>query len=400
MVQPLFVILICLTLAYLTSELLRQLGLPRVVGQISAGLILGIGAVRSYLFNSESLDILSFLANLGIILMFYYVGLETNFKAFAKNLKGSILISIFNTSLPLIIGFLLMRYLFKFDTLPSLIVGISLSVSAQSISIDILEELKMLKSKLGNFIVSAGAVDDSIELMMVTVLLAVFHSAIASSTVQKLILDTLVFILFIIIARLLFIPYTLKFFVREKSSTSRFMVSMIIVLLIASLSEFLGMGLFIGAIIAGVIVRQTIFKEVTLPNWEEHDIARSTHIIAFGFLIPLFFVYIGLNTDVNLVLPNLPLIFLFVLIATVGTVGGTILAVKLNHGSFREGLLVGWGLNPKGDVELAIITLALNFSIITQTIFTSLVMMILVTTIISPIVFKYLVSEYRIRQSA
>ena len=88
------------------------------------------------------------------------------------------------------------------------------------------------------------------------------------------------------------------------------------------------------------------------------------------------------------------------LIATVGTVGGTILAVKLNHGSFKEGLLVGWGLNPKGDVELAIITLALNFSIITQTIFTSLVMMILVTTIISPIVFKYLVSKYRIRQGA
>ncbi|MDP3918318.1 MAG: cation:proton antiporter [Nanoarchaeota archaeon] len=398
MIQPLLVILICLLFAYILSELSKRLGLPRVVGQIAAGLILSIAIIKSFLFSVESLAILSFLANLGIILLFYYVGLETNFKVFTKNIKSSVIISVFNTLLPLILGFVLMRYFFNFEILPSLIVGISLSVSAQSVSIDILDELKLLKTKLGNMIVSAGAVDDTLELILVTMLLAVFNTAVSNLTITRLIIDSSIFILFIVFARLFLIPYSLKLFDREKSSTSRFMGSMIIVLLIASLSDFLGIGVFIGAIIAGVIVRQTIFKEVTIPNWEQHDIAKSTHIIAFGFLIPLFFVFVGVNTAINLILPNLMWIALFICIATVGTVGGTILAVKLNKGSFKEGMLLGWGLNPKGDIELAIIAMALNFSIITQSIYTSLVVMVLFTTIISPVIFKYLVKKYNVKK--
>lgn len=392
--QTLLVIFICLVIAYLLSELSRSLGLPRVIGQVTAGFILSIGVIKSHLFSADSLEALTFLSKLGIILLFYYVGLETNFKAFTKNIKKSVMISIFNTSLPLILGYAVTRYVLGFEMLTSLIVGVSLSVSAQSVSIDILEELKILKTKLGGLIVSAGAIDDTIELLMVTILLSIFHSAISNLTVSKLILDIFIFITVIILIKLVFLPYTLKLFDREHSSTSRFMGSIIIVLLMASLSEFLGLGLMIGAIIAGIIVRQTIFKEVNIPDWEEHDIARSTHIIAFGFLIPLFFVSIGLNTNLSMIMPNLDIIGLFLLIATIGTVGGTIIATKLGGGKFKEGAILGWGLNPKGDVELVIMSLALEYLIITQQIYTALVITSIVTTIMSPIIFKQLLSRY------
>ncbi|MBU1111880.1 MAG: cation:proton antiporter [archaeon] len=393
MVSTLVVILISLAFAYLLSEISKKIGLPRVVGQIIAGIILGIGLIKSYLFTPDNLDILAFLANLGIILLFYYVGLETNFKVLTKNAKKSILISLFNTSLPLILGFIVMRFIFNFDIIASIIVGVALSVSAQSVSIDLLEELKMLKSKLGSTIISAGAVDDAIELILVSILLSFFHIVISNLTPLRLMLDITIFIAIIVAARLWFLPFALKFFDRENSSTARFMGSLIIVLIIASLAEYLGVGTLIGAMVAGIIIRQTIFKEESIPNWEEHDMARSIHIIAFGFLIPLFFVWIGVNTDLSVLIENIWFIILLVLIAVVGTVGGTALAIKLNKGTWKEGFILGWGLNPKGDIELVIVALALEAGIITGSIFTSLVAMALITTIISPIVFKMLVSK-------
>ena len=391
MTQPLLTILICLILAYLLAELFKKFSLPRVVGQIIAGLILSIGFIKTILFDQNSLQILDFLANLGLIFLFYYVGLENNFRSFTSNIKKSIMISIFNTFLPFIAGYLLTRYLLHLDIVPSIIVGVSLSVSAQSVSVDLLEEMKMLKSKLGNLIVTAGAVDDIIELLLVTSLLGIFYSTITHLSVLSLLFDIIIFVAVLTVAKLLFVPYTLKFFDLEKSSTSRFMLSTMIVLGIALLSEYLGLGLFIGAIAAGIIVRQVISKDSIRPNWEEHDIAKSTHIIAFGFLLPLFFIKTGINTDLQLIIPNLKLIIGFVAIALIGTVGGTIIATILNGGTFKEGVILGFGLSPKGDVELALITLALDNSIITHQMFTSLVIMSLLTTILAPIIFKKLV---------
>src|SRR3989344_4443863 len=247
MVSVLLMVLICLLLAYLLAEAFKQLGLPRVVGQILAGLILGIGSFKSYIFGAENMEVLSFLANLGIILLFYYIGLETNFLAFTQNMRKSFLISVFNTSLPFIMGYFAMHIFFGASALVSVIVGISLSVSAQAVSVDLLEELKMLKSKIGNLIVTAGAVDDVVELVMISVLLSVLHIAVTNFTVDRLLLDMGFFLLLIVLAKLWVVPWTLKLFNRENSSTARFTGAMIIVLLIASLAEYLSVGAMIGA---------------------------------------------------------------------------------------------------------------------------------------------------------
>lgn len=394
MVSPFIMILVALLLAFAISEFLkRTLGIPRVVGQVGSGLILGVAGIKSFLFGQENMDVLSFLANLGIVLLFYYVGLETNLSVFKKNIKKSLSISLVNTTLPLIIGFVVMRYIFDFSTIVSMIIGVALSVSAQSISLGFLEELKLTKSRIGNTIISAGAVDDFIELVLVSILLSFFQLTIIDAPHLNLVLGLFLFLVLVAIARLWFIPFTLNFFDQEKSSTARFTGALLIVFLIASLSELLGMGFIIGAMIAGIIVRQTIFKDVHIPNWEEHDIARSIHILAFGFLIPLFFVWVGLNTEIASLGKNLFFVITLIVIALLGTVGGTALAVRLNKGSWREGMMIGWGLTPKGDVELGIATLALTAGIITPAIFTALVVMALFTTLISPMIFKYLVTH-------
>ncbi|MBW3014164.1 cation:proton antiporter [Candidatus Woesearchaeota archaeon] len=395
MVSALVMVLIALALAYLLSEFFRWFGMPRVVGQICAGLFLGFGTLRLILFHDENLKVLHFLSNLGIILLFYYIGLEMNVKSISKYAKKTLVISLFKALFPFLLGYLIMRYAFNFSNLASIIIGVSLSAGAQSVTIDLLDELKMLKSRIGSMIISIGVITDIIELLIVGVLLAMFEAATNKLAFPKFLLFIAVFFFFIIAARIWFIPYTLRLFDREKSSTSRFMGAMIIVLLVVALSEFLGIGALVGALVAGIIIRQTIFKEVSIPDWEEHDIARSIHIIAFGFLIPLFFVWIGLNTDLSLIISNYIYTILFIAIAIIGVIGGTWIAVLLSKGTSKEGVILGWGLSPKGDIGFVVGALALEANLINPQIFSSLIIMAMIITIVSPIVFKKLMINSR-----
>src|SRR3989338_7326147 len=155
MVNTLFATLVALVLAYLLSEIFRHFNIPRVIGQILAGIILGIPILKSYFFNEEITSAFLFISNIGIILLFFFIGLEISPRDFKKNFKESSLIAIFNTLIPLVTGFLVGRFFFDFSTITSLIIGITLSVSSQAISLDILEELNLLKSKVGNLIISA-----------------------------------------------------------------------------------------------------------------------------------------------------------------------------------------------------------------------------------------------------
>jgi len=162
-----------------------------------------------------------------------------------------------------------------------------------------------------------------------------------------------------------------------------------------SFTEFLGIGAIIGALAAGIIIRQTIYKDISIPDYEERDIARSIHVIAFGFLIPLFFVWVGLNTNIGLITQHYAAVLIFTLIAFVGVIGGVILGVLSVKGKLKEGIVLGFGLSPKGDIGFVLGALALETGIITDQIFTSLVLMALVVTIVSTIVFKKMVlSKY------
>jgi len=395
MVNILFVVFIALLLAYLISEVFRHFGLPKVIGQILAGIILGIPIIKSKLFTNEVLSVFSFITNIGVILLFFFVGLEINLKQFKKNFKESSLIAIFNTLVPLATGFLAGKFLFHLSSITSLILGISISVSSQAISFDILEEIRLLKSRIGNLIIAAGTIDDVFELLLISFILIVFHSAaLGQLSFQKLIFDILVFVAIVIIARILLIPFALKVFEKEKSKSTLFMGALIIVLLMSYLSELFGIGSLIGALIAGVLVRQTLLTGEDRKPWRKNEISHSIHIVSFGFLIPLFFVNVGLSTSISTLPSSILLIFVFVIIDVLGTLIGTIIGVLLSKGTLTEGLIVGWGVMPKGDTELVIATLALSNGLIGIDIFTAIITIALFSTFLAPIVFRHLIKKH------
>ncbi len=394
MANPILAILIALILAFLVSEIFRYFKLPRVIGQILAGILLGIPIIKSTIFTKDVTDIFLFITNIGMILLFFFVGLEINLKSFRKNFKESSLIAIFNTLLPLTIGFLVAKYIFNFDNIVSLILGVSVSVSSQSISLDILEELKFLKSKIGNLIIISGTVDDVFELLLIGILLVFFHSVtLEQPSIYKSVFGMLIFIIIVIISKILLVPFAMRIFEKEKSKSTLFMGSLIIVFLISYLSELFGFGSFIGALIAGMLIRQTLLIGEDRKPWRINEISHTIHMISFGFLVPLFFVNVGLNTNIATISSSFLLIFVFIIIDIAGTLAGTIIGVLLSKGTFSDGIIVGWGVIPKGDTELAIATLALNNGLINIEIFTVIITVAIFSTFVAPIIFKLLINK-------
>lgn len=392
MVSPLVVLLIVLASSYIISTLFRQVGLPRVVGYLITGLVLG--HYGSALFAGMTGNVISFLADLGVIFLFFYVGLEMDVRAFTNNLERGFLISALNTALPFLGGFLFM-YGLGYDTFTNILVGAALAVSAQSVTADLLEELNMLKGRIGNIILSAGAVDDMLESVVIAAVLSMMHLATSKAKLAELGINIVLFLTFIVALHLWIIPIVLRLFDITRSRAARFTGAIVIVLLIATVAQWLGLGLLIGAIIAGMVTRHIIKKDMVVPDWEEHDIAQSIHTIAFGFLVPIFFVYAGVQTDISSALQDAPLILALVAITTIGSIVGTYVALRLTHGSWKESLVVAFGMNIKGDVEIVIASVALGAGLIAQHIFGAIVMMSLISTVLSALCFKWLALRYK-----
>src|SRR3989344_34235 len=124
MANPLFVILIALILAFFLSELFRYFSLPRVIGQILAGVILGIPVIRETMFTGEVNSAFSLLTSMGILLLFFFIGLEISPRQFKKNFKESSLIAVFNTIIPLVLGFLAGDFIFGLSIMAFLLIFI------------------------------------------------------------------------------------------------------------------------------------------------------------------------------------------------------------------------------------------------------------------------------------
>ncbi|MBS3137941.1 cation:proton antiporter [Candidatus Woesearchaeota archaeon] len=394
--STLIIILLCLFLAYIFSNLCRHLNIPRVIGQIAVGLLLGIPVIKTMMFDNTSLSMIESLAQIGVILLFFFIGLEIDMGIFKRDFKEASYISLFNTTLPLLLGFVVCNFLLGFSVTASLVIAISLSVSAQSVSIDFLEELRLLKTRIGNLIITGGAVDDIFELLLISIVFLFIEGTTSQYGFLKLIVELFIFTIIILIFKIYVIPMILHSAESEKSTATLFMGALIIVLLMAALAEFLHVGALVGALFAGLTVRRILLDGKDKKPWEEHLISNTIHIIAFGFLVPMFFIWIGLTTDVPSIIDNIWLAIIFFAIACVGTIGGTILGVMRAKGSFNEGLLIGIGLNPKGDVELVLAAFALQAGIISKGVFSALVLMAIATTLISPVLFRYIIMKEHI----
>lgn len=383
MLSTIMVITLVLGVAFFFNELFKKLNLPPVVGQILGGLILGLPFLQAIIFQSSaSTEIVDLLAVLGILFLLFLVGLEIDIEKIRQSSKDAFLISICAAILPLVLGFLSLKLL-GYGDIAAIVFGGALSVTAEGTTVKVLMDANALNTKLGAITVSAGAIDDIFEVLFLSLVTVVGFGG----SIFQIVYLPVEFLVFAVVTFLIFwlLSKVLQRVERTGTDVEIFSLVIIFVLAISSLSETLEMGYLLGAIVAGFLLQISIKR---LKKKDEEEIITTTKLITLAFVVPFFFVNIGLNFNYSYLVGNLSLLLITVFIAFFGKIVGTIIVKPFSNLSLKQLYLIGWGMNSRGAVELVIALLALNHGLITQEIFSALVAMAIITTLIFPFVLQ------------
>lgn len=393
--QAILTLFFCLTFSYLLSRLFKKIGLPNILGPLFIGFILGIPLISKYLFDVQSLQSLEYLAELGLIFLLFFTGLKINVRQFVKFKPKVINIGLMAAIIPFIFG-LLFGLINNLGWITSIIIGSCLSVSAEAVSMIVLKDLNLLNSRTGELIIEASVIDDIFEIIIIATIGVIVNTLRESGTVYmgigRILLDIVIFATLIYIVKVLFIPLTWKLLDSKPNKSELFTASFIIVLFMAAASNYLELGSVIGALLAGIIIKQTLIKEN--KESEEREVADIIETVTFGFLEPLFFIWIGLNANLGLLVINPWLAVILTVLALLGKLIGSIIGAWMSKENMHTALLVGWGLNARGAVELIAAEIGRKYGLISDEIYAAIVFMAFFTTIISPIVFKNLVKYF------
>ncbi|MBN2566470.1 cation:proton antiporter [Candidatus Woesearchaeota archaeon] len=383
--DTLTVVTLCLIVSFILSQLSRFLDIPVVVGQILAGVILGLPIIR-HIFTPESLNDVSFLADIGIIFLLLYVGLRMDLTRLKRVGKDTVLIGIATMALPFILGVAFMKAA-GYSTTPALVVGACLSITAEGTTIKTLIDVNALTTKVGTIIIGAGLLDDVFEVLFLSLVLMFAQGSTAQ--VAFFPAKLLLFVLVAYGSYRLF-PKLFRLIQKEHSRVTTFTSMIIFALIVAVVSTKLDLGPIIGALLAGIIIKHTEkYREDFLEN------LRELELMTFGFIIPFFFINIGLLFDVSTFVGNFWIILFVFFVGLVGKIAGALIMTPFTDLSFKQTYLIGWGMNSRGAVELVIAEIARQAGLLPPEIYTAIVVMAVTTTLIFPFVMKHTIKSDR-----
>lgn len=385
-------LLFLLVLARVLGEIFEHFRQPAMIGEITAGIILGPSVLQITYFNEE----LKVFSEMAVFLLVIMAGLEINPKDIRGAMMGKkIWIAILGFVIPIASGFLV-GYLFQLDIMISIFLALCISITALPVSIRILIDLGKLHSDIGQKIIAVAIFNDVIALMILGILIdirgdASTFSEIASTTGISL-LKVLGFLLFVVIAYKVIDRATQKVdFIKEqtdrllnflKGKESLFAIIFCFILVFASISETAGLHFIVGAFFGAMLITENLLGKENFKQLE-----KTTTTITMGFLAPIFFAAIGLEFHIQS-LNNIPLLLVVVAISFTSKILGGYLGGRFSGMSHKGSLTIGIGLNARGIMELVIANIALQEGIIDIRLFSILVVMGLLTTMSTPILLK------------
>ena len=381
------VIAIVMLSARLMGAAMTRIGQPRVMGEVLAGIALGptlLGRIapeaQAALFPSDVIPYVGAAANLGLIFYMFLVGLELDFGQLRGRIGQTAAISNAGVLLPMAVGLLVALPIYDLvapDTTFlafALFMGVAMSITAFPVLARILVERRMLKRPIGAIALAAAAVDDVSAWFLIALASAVATASSASGVVQTIALA----LVFCLVMGLLVRPLLSRVSVAydEAGRIPSVWITAIFagVLLSAYATETIGIALIFGAFIMGAIMpRRADLTE---------DVTRRMEDFVVMLLLPLFFAYTGLRTDVGL-LERAELLVLTVVLLAMAIFckfGGAMLAARVTGLGLRESAVIGALMNTRGLTELIVLNLALEKGVISEALFAALVIMALATT--------------------
>ena len=381
--------------------LARKIGIPEVAGMIVAGLILrflpwfrNFGGQDPNLIYNETNQFISYMSEIGVILIMFSAGLSTNLKSLIKSGVKSTIIAAFGVITPLIMGTIMACCFWGFNKFGTLeffkcvFIGTILTATSVSITVAVLKEFGKIKTDVGQTIISAAIIDDVFGIIVLTIVLGVSSG---SGGYFMVIIKTLLFFLCAFVAG--FIVYKLfNWYDKRHPRSHRIPIYALGVALIFAFcaEKFFGIADITGAYIAGIV----------LCNLHDASYMESKiDINSYMFFSPIFFASIGLKTDLSgMTLEILFFAIAFVIVGCISKIIGCGGISKALGYSWKESYQIGLGMMVRGEVALIVATKGLSSGLIDSQYFTAVILLIITSSMLVPILLKKAFTQKEVSQ--
>jgi Kef-type K+ transport system membrane component KefB/Trk K+ transport system NAD-binding subunit len=367
--------------AWLGGQLASRLGYPSVLGELLAGILLGPPLLG--LFHGSAA--LSVLAELGVLLMMLYIGMEIDPRDLGKASKGGILAALGGFIVPFGLGYWIVTATGG-TGIAGVFVGMAMGVTSLATKSRILVDLKILDTRIAYVMMAGALIADTLSLIIFAGIIS-FSTAGSLDIVAIVIISikVLIFFLFSWLLGLKVFPVIYKWLKENGFQGRTFNATLILLtaLAFAELAHLAELHGILGAFIAGLILREAIAEKKL-----SHELTELVKDVSLGFLAPIFFVTAGFQVSFEVFQTDLLLLLSTIILATVGKIVGTALFYLPSKNGWREGVTIGAGMNGRGAVEIVIAGIGLEAGIITQEIFSILVFMAIATTATVPVLLK------------
>jgi len=390
---PLLILQICVIIvaARLIGMLARRLGQPAVIAEVIAGILLGpslFGRVWPEafqgLFPKASLPALSLLSQVGLVFFMFLIGLELDPKLLRGRGKSSFAISAAGICVPFGLGALLALQIFATQSpagVPRisfvLFMGIAMSITAFPVLARILAERNLIRTKLGSIALACAAADDVTAWCLLALVVSVVHAK-GAGTALLTSFEALAFAGgMLLLVRPLLARLAARITTRENLTQGVVALTFVLLLVSALVSELIGIHALFGAFLFGTIMPR--------KGDYTHTLAERVEDFVVVALLPLFFAFSGLRTELGLLASSSDWLLCAALIAVacIGKFGGSFCVARLTGMSTRDSAALGVLMNTRGLMELIVLNIGLDLGVISPKIFTMMVIMALVTTIMT-----------------
>jgi Kef-type K+ transport system membrane component KefB len=384
-------LIVIVVVARLFGMLFLRIGQPSVIGEMVAGIVLGpslLGALfpaaHSFLFPASSMDLLKALSHLGVILFMFVVGLDLNVQHLRMKAHTAVLVSHASIVVPFALGVGLSLLIYTSLASPNvsftafaLFIGVAMSITAFPVLARIIEERGLSKTYLGTTAIACAAVDDVTAWCILAIVVAIAKANGWGSSLPTILLT----FLFIGTMLLLVKPRIERLFGEkvwgEKPSKGTMVFVLAIVFTSALFTETIGIHALFGAFLAGVV----------MPRHEELRNFLHERLEAFSasFLLPLFFAFTGLRTQIGLLddWQSWVMCIAIIGVAIAGKLGGSMIAARWTGMNWQESFSLGALMNTRGLIELIVLNLGYDLGILPPKIFAMMVLMALTTTLMT-----------------
>ena len=385
--QLILALVIIIVVAKTGGYISYKLGLPTVSGEVLAGLILGPSLLNMLgwsFFTDENLaDSINHLAELGVLVLMFIAGLELHIKDLVKSGKVAVAAGFLGFVVPIGMGYGL-GALLGFDPRQALFIGVALAPTSVSISAQTLMELKKLRSQVGISLLGAAVVDDILVVLSISLFAVLFGGG--GSGLGGVLLILLRMVAYFAIAILLgiwVIPRLALWVDRLPISQGLIAFTLVTMLLYGWSAEVLGkMAVIIGSFLAGLFLGQTRVKE---------KIERGITPLAYGFLVPIFFINVGLSSNIRQISANgLWLLLGLTLVAIFSKIIGSGLGGLLGGLDRKQSFQLGASMISRGEVGLIAVSIGISEDWIGSDAVSTIVVMVIITTLITPPLLRWL----------